>query len=74
MPPLGGFLKCRIFLENRFFTLQTLFLPSGARKSVFRKKCFFDPDANGHTHTQTIFFHMTLLTVEGTKKRIYLIE
>ena len=60
-PPRSGFLKSRIFLENRFFPLQTLFLPSGARKSVFsRKKCSFDPDANGHTHThtQTIFFHM----------------
>ena len=22
---------------------------------------------DGHTHTQTIFFHMTLLTVEGIK-------
>ena len=28
----------------------------------------FDPDANTHTHKQTIFFHMTLLTVEGISK------
>ena len=26
---------------------------------------------DGHTHTQTIFFHMTLLTVEGTLNRVY---
>ena len=31
-------------MENRLFTLKTLFLPSGEGKSVFRKKCFFDPD------------------------------
>ena len=27
--------------------------------------CSFDPDANRQTNKQTIFFHMTLLTVEG---------
>ena len=31
-------------MENRLFTLKTLFLASGEGKSVFRKKCFFDPD------------------------------
>ena len=35
-------------------------------KRFHKNRCSFDPDANTHTHKQTIFFHMTLLTVEGT--------
>ena len=34
-------------------------------KRFHKNRCSFDPDANTHTHKQTIFFHMTLLTVEG---------
>ena len=42
-PPPGGFLKSRFFSKNRSFTLETLLLASGAEKSIFRGKCFFDP-------------------------------
>jgi hypothetical protein len=34
--------------------------------------CSFDLDANTQTHTQTIFFHMTLPTVEGKIHQFYI--
>jgi hypothetical protein len=37
--------------------------------STFGHWCFFDPD----TDRQTIFFHMTLLSVEGIKRIFYMI-
>ena len=73
--PQGGFLKSRIFSENRLFTLKTLFLPSGAGKSVFRKKCFFDlTQTYKPTNKRIYFFRMTLPSVEGITSEKYYVR